>query len=405
MTPIDSKIAKPIAIARNRAAVSTIYFVLGAGFGSWVVRIPDIQRDHGLSTGSLGTALLAVAVGSITGMPLAGWMCARHDSAWITLGATALLAVTIGLIPVVPAFGALLAALLVLGIANGALGVAMNLQGAPFELAVGHPAMSSFHGIFSVGGLLGSLVGGVTTAANVSPTLHLSVAAAVLVAATLVAGPFLVRVPPQYGPRRLARPDRGTFALSALAFAVLFCEGAVTDWSAVYLGSEVGAAKGLVGAGYTVFAVAMAAGRLIGDGLSQRFGPRWLVYGAGLLVLAAASVIVLAQGVITVICGFGLLGVGLSVVFPCTLSAAARSRPANAGAAIASVSTFGYLGFLLGPPLIGYLSELTSLSTSLGALLIAGLGILALAHNLAPRTRERRRAGGRHRKRAVVAKR
>ncbi|MEU7280055.1 MFS transporter [Streptomyces sp. NPDC045431] len=376
-TGVDADV-RPAGAAR--AAVSVFFFVLGAGFGSWVVRIPDVQQDIGLSKGSLGAALLAVTVGSLIGMPLAGWLGTRLDGAWVLRLSGAVLALSVALPPYATGWWSLAAALVVLGLGNGALGVAMNVQGSLVERTVQRPIMSSLHGVFSIGGLTGSLAGGALSSAGVTPQLHLSATALTLLCLTFAAAPWLLPAPANREGRApvFALPDKVVLTGGVVAFCVLFGEGAVSDWSAVYLKTDL-SSPALAGIGYAAFAGAMAAGRLAGDRLAEAAGPRRLVTLGGLIGTAGISAVVLMPEPLVAIPGFGLMGLGLSVVYPQVLSAAGAGSP-SPDTAIAAVSTIGYLGFLIGPPAIGGLAEMTSLRLALVLVAVCSALIIPLAH-------------------------
>ncbi|MFC6085925.1 MFS transporter [Sphaerisporangium aureirubrum] len=367
---------------RSRMAISALFFILGSGFGSWAVRIPDVQAEFALSKPMLGTALLAIAIGSLIGMALAGALAARRDAAPGTRDYAVAFAVALALIPHAPGYAGLCLALLLFGAVNGMLGVAMNAQASLFEQRLGIPILSSCHGIFSLGALGGSLSSGALADAGVSPAVHLAGAGALLTVLAMVIAPFLIHAPPARGTPAFALPDRGLLAFGVLAFCGLLCEGAVTDWSTVYLRDQMDASPGAAGTGYAAFACAMAAGRLIGDRLGVAWGPRRLVRAAGGVALLGAVVILLTPSTIVAVTGFAFLGTGLSVVFPSTLAAAAGHARDRVDGAIAAVSTVGYFGFLMGPPVIGYIASLTGLRGGLAIVAVCACGVVVLAKSL-----------------------
>ncbi|HEX5740998.1 MAG TPA: MFS transporter [Pilimelia sp.] len=377
-----TRVAPPLA----RPAVAAFFFSLGLGFGSWAVRIPDIQCQLGLGSGALGAALLAIPVGSLVGMPLVGWWCGRSHSARVLRLSGVLFAASVALPAWVGTLGGLAAALAVLGFGNGALGVAMNVQGSLLERRIGRSIMSSFHGVFSLGGMIGALGGGAMDSTGMTARVHLSAVAGVLVTLAAVAGLGVKTAPADGGrpTRSLALHSRRVLAGGVGAFCVLFGEGAVTDWSAIYLKSEL-RAETLAGAGYAAFAGAMALGRFGGDRLAARLGAHRLVVLGGWLGAAGITVGVLVPEPAVVVAGLGLMGAGLSVIYPQIVSAAGRAPDVSPDAAIASVSTVGYLGFLVGPPVIGGLAEFGSLRV---ALLLVAAGIIAVVPLAGVATRE-----------------
>jgi MFS family permease len=371
----------PPRARRSRVAISALFFLLGAGGGTWAVRIPDIQHHLGLSTGALGVALLTVAVGSLLGMPIAGALAARLDAARLAAGCAFAFAVVLALPPLATGYAGLCGVLLLLGAASGGLGVASNAQAVLLERRLSRPMMSSFHGVLSLGALGGALSSIVIAGAGIPPVVHLPALTGALLALAILAAPHLVHAVPVDGTPTLGRPSRHVLVLGLLAFAALLCEGAVSDWSAVFLRQEAGAGPVLSGVAYVAFAGAMAAGRLAGDRLAFAWGPRRLVVGAGACATTGA-IAVLAPSTPIAVGGFALLGTGLSVVFPNALAGAARRSRGQPEAAIAAVSTFGYAGFLLGPPLIGALAEASGLRTSLLILPACATVILLCARRL-----------------------
>ena len=292
--PLDEVRAAPKRNApprarRSRVAISVLFFLLGAGGGSWAVRIPDIQHHLGLSTGALGVALLAVAVGSLLGMPIAGALAARLDAAGLAAGCAFAFAVVLALPPLATGYAGLCGVLLLLGAASGALGVMINAQAVLLERWLSRPMMSFFHGVSSLGALGGALSSIVAAAAGIPAVVQLPALTGALLALAILAAPHLVHAVPVRGTPTLGRPSRHVLALGMLAFAALLCEGAVTDWSAVFLRKEAGAGPVLSGVAYVAFAGAMAAGRLAGDRLAFAWGPRRLVVVAGACATTAPS--------------------------------------------------------------------------------------------------------------------
>jgi predicted MFS family arabinose efflux permease len=367
----------PDAAARAaRLATATVFFLDGVGVANWVVRIPAVQERLALGTAVLGGALLAMAVGALVAMPVAGRLVARLGSAPVTRAAAALFALTLALPGLAPSLPLLVAALLLTGAANGALGVAMNAQAVAverqYERQTGRPIMSSFHALFSLGGLFGSATGGLVAAQGVAPGPHLTAVALVVLAAVLAVTPRMLpatadSVPNSAARARLTRP---LLTLGVLAFCVLFGEGAMADWTSVYLRDVAGAGPGLAAAGYAAFSLAMAALRAVGDALSLRLGAERLVRLAGLLATAGLAIAILVPHAPIAIVGFGLVGAGFSVVFPTVLTGAGRLPGSAPGAGIAAVSSCGYAGFLAGPPIIGLVSEALGLRGGLAVALV-----------------------------------
>ncbi len=351
----------------------------GALFGSLFGRLPEIQDRLGLSEGELGLALLGGPVGLIAAVAIVGAAVVRFGSR--RLSALGGLAYAAGIVlPALASSGwALAGTLVLLGAASGTLDVAMNTQGVTVEKRYPRRIFASLHAGFSFGLLGGAASAGLVAAAGVPLTAHLLGVAAV-VAAVIGAGvsQFLTDADPDAdaaaGTRAaFARPSRALLALGAIAFAVLLAEGALNDWSAIYLSDVHDTGPGTAAAGLAVFSLAMAAGRLTGDRLAERLGSGALARGGLLLGAAGFAVAALAPGPATAIGAFVALGLGLASVYPLVMRAAATRADVPAGAAIAAVTTTGYVGFLAGPPLVGLVAHATSLRVSLlvvGALVV-----------------------------------
>ncbi|MDP9370632.1 MAG: MFS transporter, partial [Chloroflexota bacterium] len=285
-----------------RLAVTAIFAVNGLILSNWVPRIPAVQRNLDLSEGRLGLALLGVAVGALLAMPLIGGLVARFGSRPATTVAVVALAATVPLPALAGGLGTLTLALVLLGAANGALDVAMNAQAVAVERRFGHPIMSSFHAAFSFGGLAGAILGGLAAAAGIDPLPHLAVVGVVGAGLGITAARGLLpaaadarrETPTGTGPT-FARPSRRLVGLGILAFCCLLGEGAMADWSAVYLDGSLGTGPGLAAAGFASFSLTMAFGRLIGDRLAARWGPVALARCGGVLVAVSLALALLIE--------------------------------------------------------------------------------------------------------------
>lgn len=376
--------ARPLAA---RVAVAAIFCLNGLALANWIARIPDAKARLALSDGALGFVLLFAAIGALIGQPTTGWLIGRFGSRRVTTALALVFALTIAPLGMAASAPQLMAALLVMGMFNGGLDVAMNAQAALVEKAYGRPIMASFHGLWSVGGLLGATIGGAASQ-GLAIGEHLLVVAVLALVGLALAARWLVPDAGggagEGGPS-FALPPRALLLLGAVAFGVLFCEGAIADWGAVYLREGLGSPPGLAATGYAVFALLMAAGRLSGDWLTLRLGPGRIARGGGALVALGVALAVLSGEPLAAIAGFGLIGAGVSCIFPLILSAAARTPGIAPGTAIAAMATSGYTGFLVGPPLIGNLAEALSLRGALGVLGVLGLLILVFGGAVQPR--------------------
>lgn len=365
---------------RARIAATAVFFVNGAVFSSLFARLPAIKADLGLSDGELGAALLFSTVGLLGAQVVAGGLAVRYGSRAVMRVVAPSYCAAVALPALVPTGETFALALLVLGAANGALDLAMNVQGAAVEARYRRPLMSSLHAAFSFGALTGAGAGALLAAADVAPATHLTGVAVLAGAAVVVATGGLLAPEPSDGRRAaplLARPSRRLATLGALAFCVLLAEGAVADWSAIYLRESVGSSQAVAAVGLAAFSLTMGVGRLAGDRIALAIGPPALAGAGSLLAATAMGAALAAQRPAATIAGLAAMGLGLAAVFPLVVSAAADRPDVAPGAAIAAVSTTGYTGFMVGPPLIGLLAELGTLRAAL--LLPALLCLLAAA--------------------------
>ena len=366
---------------RATAAVYAVFILSGFAFASWASRIPSIRDALDLTPRTLGLVLLAIAVGSVTSMPLAGVVVGRLGTAR-TVAVMALVAAaglaTAGLGDPV-GVGAVLVGLFALGIGNGTWDVAMNVEGSAVEQELGRAIMPRFHAGFSVGTVAGALVGAAMVALGVSATVHL-VAVAGIVA---TAGPLAVRdflpdghAPAEDGERRnplRAWTEPRTLLIGLFVFAAAFTEGTGNDWLGVAMIDGYGAAAALGALTFAIFLAAMTLGRWFGPGLIDRHGRVRTVRIFAALALVGLALVVWGSTLPVAMAGAALWGLGTALGFPVGMSAAGDD-PAHAPARVSVVATIGYLAFLAGPPLVGFLGEHTG---TLRALTVTG-GLVAL---------------------------
>jgi MFS family permease len=376
--------ADPIPLARTerrmRRVVQAMFAVDGFGFGMWAAHLPTFKAGLKLSDGGLSVPLFAMVLGCLVAMPLAGWIIARQGSRGVVLASACLYALTLPTIALSVWVGwgmvPFALAAFTFGAAKGALDVSANSQALAAEREGPRPIVSSCHGCWSLGSLLGAGTAALALRVALAPTLTLLIAGGAILVVTLVMASDLRagdHVESASGGHRSSIWPTGRLAmLGLLAFLALFCEGAVSDWSAVYLAGPVGVSSASAAFGFAVYMTAMTLARFAGDRLVSTFGPTALLRIGGLLVAAGLG-LVLAFGTLPVaLVGFGLAGLGLANAVPVLFRSAGKER--DAGVAIAAVSTIGYLGFLAGPPMIGLLSEVLSLSVAL--VVVVAFGVL-----------------------------
>jgi MFS family permease len=351
--------------------------------GTWAARVPALQERAGVSTPALGIALAGLAAGALVAMPICGWRTARVGSRRTTLVCATGLVIALPIPALATSAAGLVLGAVALGAANGGIDVAMNAHGVEVERRLGRPILSSLHAYFSLGGLIGAGLSAVLAAAGVDVRVNFAAMALLMAVVALGAAPHLLPAGADAAPPggRLALPPRALWPLGLIAFCCMLAEGAAADWSAVYLHGPLGAGAGVAALGFTAFSIAMAGTRLVGDRLTLRAGAVRIVrWGALLATFGLGAALLIAQPAAGV-AGFALLGAGVAIIVPSVFRAAGATRGVAAGTALAAVTTAGYSGFLVGPPLIGALAGATSLPAALTLVLVA-TGIVAV---LAPR--------------------
>jgi len=375
-------------LARARVAILSYFFVLGVATATWSARLPVIKAALHLSDGRLGLVLFAVPAGSVLTLPLSGRIADKFGAVRVLRIAGVLVPVAlvpIGLGPQTRNLPALIAALVVYGAMAGLLDVSMNACAARLELGYDRPIMSSMHAGYSIAGLAGAGIGGISAWLGISPLPTFAATGAALIVLGLLAGlrvtipPVVPRTPQPDDPplRSLRQISAVIWVLGALALCGQVGEGSAGDWSAVYLHVNLGSSAGVAAAGLAAFSVTMAAGRLAGDRLAARFGPVALVRASGLLAGLGMAAGLLVGGPVAAIVGFALLGAGLAGIFPQIVTAAARLDPARAGHNIGRIAAVAYSGLLTGPVAIGAIASGVGLRDAL--LVPAALAILVAA--------------------------
>lgn len=362
-----------------------MFAIDGVGFGMWAALLPAFKQSLALSDGGLSVPLFAMVAGSLLSMPVAGRISALRGSRGVAVAAAVAYSVALPLIALAAiaprGFAFFTLAALAFGAAKGALDVSVNAQSIAAENQDEKPIVSACHGCWSLGALGGSALAVIALGLRIPPLVATLFAGALLLGCTGVAAGYLRpgdrAEPASPGGRPALWPTGRLLPLGALAFLALFCEGAIADWGAVYLAGEVGAAESSAAFGYTIYALAMTAGRFSGDRLVARFGPEALLRASGLAVAAGLILALVARNYPATLLGFALVGLGLANAVPIIFRSAGRGG--EAGAAIAAVSSVGYLGFLMGPPVIGLLCKAVGLSLALAIVAAFGAAIARCA--------------------------
>jgi len=365
----------------DRIAVSSFFFLAGFCFFSWTSRIADIRLQLHLSAAGLGAVLLGLPAGLMVSLPLAGWLVAKFGSRPIATFAAILYACTLPVLGLVTAVWQLVACLFIFGMGGNLLNISINTQAIGTESLYGRTIMASYHGLWSLAGFSGAAVGTLFISLGWLPYQHFLVITAAALMIVLTASGRLIFPDPHAGGDRpiFARPDRSLINLGVIAFCSMICEGSMFDWSGVYFQTVIQPPKAFVASGLTAFTATMATGRFVGDWLATKWGIKRILQASGLLTASGLLISILLPSLLPALFGFLLVGAGVSSVVPLVYSAAGRSKVLSPGVALAAVSTIGYLGFLFGPPFIGFIAQAFNLRVSLGLIAILGSVITLMA--------------------------
>jgi MFS family permease len=359
---------------RNRIAISAVFFLNGFGLASWFIHIPSVKEQLGMNEQQLGLALLGTGLGSLVTMWLSGWLMGRFGSRRVLVLATLCFAVSLAFPVWAPNFVALTVSLGLIGGCNGLMDVCMNNQAAHFEALAGRPVMSSFHATWSLGGWCGSLLGSLFLLNQQLAAWHLAFLSLFIIGGMIWLAPSLVPTVSKHGPI-FALPTRAIVIFALLCLIAMMSEGAVADWAGVHLRDDLGTPYALSGFGYNAFAICMAGGRFIGDRIVRWIGRERTVSMSALIGAAGLFIAALAGAPVISIIGFGLAGLGMSNIVPVLFSLAALRVPGAIERATSSVFATGYLGFLIGPPLVGLFAQRFTLPVALAGVAISVAGI------------------------------
>ena len=371
-----------------RWATTGVFFVNGAAIGTWVAQIPWIQDRFDLTKSMMGLVILGMSLAVVLAFPVAGQAVVKHGTVrmiWIGGIATTL---AVNLAVLLPNPLVLVLGLFVLGASSATMDVSMNSHGVGVEKNLGRPIMSSLHAGWAFGGMAGAAFAAACAALGVDARIAVAVASALMLSFFALSALRLGRGSEAEGEDapRFTLPSRGVVLLAVLALLIMVTEGAMADWGGIYLRGELGTSAALAALAFSVFAGGMTAGRVVGDAVNRRIGPLALLrWGALLTGLPLAALLLIGTPGVA-LAGLFLVGLGVANGVPLMFSAAGRQPDTPPGPGIAAVSSMGSLGFLAGPPFIGFLADATSLAWALGTLVIAAAIVFALARRATAHT-------------------
>lgn len=353
------------------------FFIAGFGIAAWAPLVPYAKARAQLNEGTLGLLLLCLGVGSIIAMPVAGALASRFGCRRVLSAGTILLCVALPMLATVSSIPLLMAGLFLFGAGLGTVDSTVNLQAVIVERASGKTMMSGFHGLFSLGGIVGAAGVSALLGLGLSPLSATLVVIVITLAALLKAAPHLLPYGSESSGPAFAIPHGVVLFIGCLCFIVFLAEGAVLDWSAVFLSDERGLDEAYAGLGYAAFALTMTIGRLTGDAIVRRLGAKRVIVIGGLLATAGMLLATLLPAWETALLGYALVGAGCSNIVPVLYTAVGKQTVMPEHIAVPAITTLGYAGILAGPALIGFIAHGSSLSVAfvLIAVLLMGVAI------------------------------
>ncbi|WP_366186182.1 MFS transporter [Flavobacterium ovatum] len=378
--------AKQSYLLRIRWAVSSFYFGMGLCFATWASRIPDIKLALDLSPADLGSILLALPLGQLTMMPFSGKLVTRYGSHRLIVFSLIMYAVCLSNMGLATNAWQLALGLYLFGLFGNMNNIGVNTQGVYTERLFNKNIMSSFHGVWSFAGFTGALIGIGMLAFKMTPYQHFLVVAVIVLLLVGLNYKFLIKAKEtskgDEKKKLFTKPDPALLWLGIIGFGCMASEGIMFDWSGVYFEEIVKAPGPLIVLGYTSFMIMMATGRFLGDGLITKFGRKNVIQISGFMISTGLFMAVFFPFLIPATVGFMLVGLGVSTIVPTLYSVAGKTPNIPPGEAIAMVTSVSFLGFLMGPPVIGYIAELFGLRFSFAFIGIFGLIIAFLVSRI-----------------------
>jgi MFS family permease len=362
-----------------RVAVGVMFFLAGLCFSSWTSRIPTFQQKFHLSYTAMGAVLFALPVGLICSLPFSGWIITKIGSRRLLIAALTAYSLTLIGLSLMQNIVELTGCLVLFGFSSNCVNIAVNTQAVAAETLYQKPIMASFHGLWSFAGFIGAGIGWLMIGHGINLLYHyIIITAIVLILIAFIARNLKDDKVASSGPV-FVMPDSSLITLGIIAMCSMICEGAMFDWSSIYFKNIVLAPTASIGAGFTAFMGTMAGGRFIADWFAKKYGLKRILQASGSLTVIGLLIAVIFPYFYTAILGFLLVGVGVSSVVPMVYSAAGKSKTMSPGVALAAVSTIGFVGFLFGPPIIGFIAGLATLRASFIFIALMGTCVIVLS--------------------------
>lgn len=379
--------AKLSYLNRVRLATSLFFFAMGFCFATWASRIPDIKSMLHLSEAGLGTLLFVLPIGHLVGMPFSGKIVTKYGSRTISILGVLLYALSLILIGLATSKWHLAVALFLFGFFANFCSIAVNTQGVYTQQLFDKPIMGSFHGSWSLAGFFGALISLLMLALKINPLQHFIIAFILIALIILFNYKFIIKAKEKKQEENadysfFKNPDITLIWLGIICFCGMASEGIMFDWSGVYFKEIIKAPGALVVLGYTTFMISMASGRFLSDFLVQKYGNRKVLILSGIVISTGLYSAVLFPYLVPCTIAFMLVGFGVSNVVPIIFNVAGNNEKVPTGIALTIVSSISFMGFLIGPPLIGFIAELTNLKYSFAVIGVFGMFISLLVSRL-----------------------
>jgi MFS family permease len=370
------------SLSKRRIALGSMFFFVGLCFSSWAARIPDIQAKFQLSEGQLGTLLLFLPIGSVLGLPIAGWSVLRFGSRRVIMMGSFAYSMTLPLIGLAPSTWLIIPVLILYGMLGNVMNISLNTQALDLEDKMGKSILASFHGLWSMAGFTGAGIGAGMIFLGVEPPLHFVSVMFLSMVIIFSAQKYIVKEEKvaKGGGMVIKKPDDLLLRISMIAFLAMMAEGCLFDWSGVYFKKVVEAEPTWIALGYVAFMGSMATGRFLTDRVTSRFGKVTVIQFSGLLIFIGLVMAVIWPTILMATFGFLVVGFGVASLIPVSYSIAGRSKLYSPSVALALVSTISFFGFLIGPPLIGFIADLFDLKVSFILVALNGIGIFILSN-------------------------
>lgn len=360
---------KSFWLDKNNRAVATVFFAMSAAFGAWITRLPEIQQSLSLNDAQLGTALFFMPLGAVTLLPFYSKIIHSLSERIATLFALFVLLTGLSLPTLSPSYEWLMASLYLVGLSIGLTDVAMNAVAAEIEKQYNRNIMSTCHGFFSVGAMAGAFLSILFIRLEINLTQQILGMGIILLAWVLTTASFLVNSVNTVKPNGFRMPPIQIMSLATIGVFIMMTEGAITDWSTIYIGRDLLVSQEWAGLGFAGFSMFMAVGRFTGDTLHERYSGALLIKAGIVVGIIGLTLTQIPLGFLAMI-GFSLSGLGLSIVVPLLFSNAAKVKGVSSAKGLAAVASAGYIGWLVGPVTIGYIGEAFGLQNAFLLLII-----------------------------------